>query len=101
MCLNRDLFSTYEPCNGRIILIGNNVICDVIGKGTMQIKMYNGIMRALINARHVLDLKKNLISLDTLEAPECKYTIENDVMKVFKSVLVVMKTCRSSSLFFL
>ena len=66
----------------------------------MQIKIYDGILRTLNNARHVLDLKKNPISLDTWEALECKYTIENDVMKVFEGALVIMKTCRSSSLFF-
>ncbi|CAL9127782.1 unnamed protein product, partial [Musa textilis] len=54
--------------------MGNNAACDVIGKGTIRIKMHDGIVRTLTNVRHVPDLKKNLISLGTLEALGCKYT---------------------------
>ena len=35
MCPNNNLFFTYESCNGRIVLIRNNVICNVIDKGTV------------------------------------------------------------------
>ena len=35
MCPNRDLFSTYESCNGGIVLMGNNAACDVVGRGTI------------------------------------------------------------------
>jgi len=101
MCPNRDLFSIYESCNGGIVLMGNNVACDVVGRGTIRIKMHDGIVRTLTNVRHVPDLKKNLISLGTLEALGCKYTAEGGVMKVSRSALVVMKACRSGSLYIL
>ena len=35
MCLNRDLFSTYEPGNGGFVLMGNNDIYDTIRKSTV------------------------------------------------------------------
>ena len=101
MCPNRDLFSTYESCNGGIVLMGNNAACDVVGRGTIRIKMHDGIVRTLTNVRHVPDLKKNLISLGTLEALGCKYTTEGGVMKVSRSALIVMKACRSGSLYIL
>lgn len=101
MCLNRDLFSTYELCNASIILMGNNVICEVIGKGIVRIKIHDGIMSTLTNVKYVPNLKKNPISLDTLETLGCIYTIENGVMKVFKGALLVMKTCRFGSLYVL
>ena len=101
MCPNRDLFSTYESCNGGIVLMGNNAACDVVGRGTIRIKMHDGIVRTLTNVRHVPDLKKNLISLGTLEALGCKYTAEGGVMKVSRSALIVMKACRSGSLYIL
>ena len=58
MCPNRDLFSTYESCNDEIVLIGNNVVYDVVGRGTIRIKMHDGIVRTLTNVRHVPDFKK-------------------------------------------
>ena len=33
MCPHRNLFSTYEPCNGEIILMDNNIVCDIVSKG--------------------------------------------------------------------
>jgi hypothetical protein len=42
MCPNRDLFSTYETYNGGVVLIGNNVVCNVEGKSTVRIKMHDG-----------------------------------------------------------
>ncbi|XP_065044048.1 retrovirus-related Pol polyprotein from transposon TNT 1-94 isoform X1 [Musa acuminata AAA Group] len=101
MCPNRNLFSTYESCNGRIILMGNNVACDVVGRDTIRIKIHDGIVRTLTNVRHVPNLKKNLIFLGTLKALGCKYTAEGGVMKVSRSALVVMKACRSGSLYIL
>ena len=63
--------------------------------------MHYGIVRTLTNVRYVLDLKKNLIALDILEAFACKYTVKNSSMKVSKDALVAMKTCRSGSLYVL
>lgn len=100
MCHNRDLFS-YESVDGGNVLMGNNVPCKVIGKGTVQIKMHDGIVRVLTDVRHVPDLKKNLISLGTLESMGCKYTAEGGVLKVLRNALVVMKACRSGRLYIL
>ena len=81
--------------------MGNNAQCKAIGKGTIRIKMHDGMIRTLTNVRHVPDLKRNLISLGTLESLGCKYTIEGRVLKVFKGALVLMKANRSGSLYVL
>jgi len=76
MCPHRDWFTTYESVNYGVILKGNNSQCKVLGKGTIQIKIHDGMIRTLTNVRHVLDLKRNLISFVTLEYLRCKYTAE-------------------------
>lgn len=48
--------------------MGNNMACKTVGMGTVQVKIHNGIVRTLSNIRHVPDLKKNLISLGTLDS---------------------------------
>ena len=76
--------------------------------------MYVDIVRTLTNVRHVLDWKKNLtnvrhvldsiknlIYLGMLETLGCKCTTENGIMKVSKGALVIMKACRSDSLYIL
>ena len=71
--------------------MGNNASCKTIGMGTINIKMYDGIVRTLSNVRHVPDLKKNLISLGTLDSNGCKYTAEGGVIKISKGILLLRK----------
>nr|GEU84370.1 retrovirus-related Pol polyprotein from transposon TNT 1-94 [Tanacetum cinerariifolium] len=55
----------------------------------------------ITGVRHVSDLKRNPISLSTLEANECKYSGESAVMKIFKGALVLMKAIQSGGLYVL
>ena len=91
MTPNRDWFSTYEPMHKGAVLLGNNASCKVAGIGTVRIKMFNGVVRTLGDVRYVPDLKRNLISLSTLDAKWYKYTGEGGVLKISKGALVMMK----------
>ncbi|KAF3651285.1 hypothetical protein FXO38_16692 [Capsicum annuum] len=99
MCPNKDLFSTYDPAKGGVVLVGNNVARKIVGTGTVRIKMYDGIVRTLRNIRCVPKLKKNLISLGTLESLGCKYTGKCGVLEVSRGGLVVMKARKSGTLY--
>ena len=91
MCPNRDWFTTYQPIEGGVVLMGNNISCKVVGIGSIRIKMHDGVVRTLTNVRHILDLKKNLISLGTLDSQGCKYCTEGGVLRVCKGSLIVIK----------
>ncbi|OIT31598.1 hypothetical protein A4A49_37150 [Nicotiana attenuata] len=79
--------------------MGNNVACKVIEKGTIRIKMHDGVVRTLTDVRYVPDLRKNLISLGALESLGCKYIGEGGVLKVSHGALVIMKAHRFGSLY--
>ena len=91
MCPNRDWFTTYQPIEGGVVLMGNNISCKVVGIGSIRIKMHDGVVRTLTNVRHILDLKKNLISLGTLDSQRYKYCAEGGVLRVSKGSLIMMK----------
>lgn len=97
MCPNRDSFLTYEIMSKGAVLMGNNVSCKIAGIGTVKIKMFDGVVRTLVDVRHVPDLKRNLISLSTLDSKGYKYTGEGGVLKVSKGALVVMKGHKRSA----
>ena len=40
---------------------------QIVGIGSVQIKMHDGIVRTLTDVRHIPDMIKNLISLSTLD----------------------------------
>ena len=91
MCPNRDWFTTCRSIDGDVVLIGNNMSCKVIGIDTVRIKIHDGVVRTLTEVRHILDLKKNLISLGILDSQGCKYSAEGGVLKVSRGALVVIK----------
>ncbi|GJR33042.1 retrovirus-related pol polyprotein from transposon TNT 1-94 [Tanacetum coccineum] len=68
MTPHQSWFSTYESFNGGNVYMGNHTICTVIGKGNIQVKILDGGVRTITGVRYVPDLKRNLISLSTLEA---------------------------------
>ena len=59
--------------------------------------MFNGIVKTLGDIRHVPDLKRNLISLSTLDTKGYRYTSEGKVLKISKGSLVVMKGQRKTA----
>ena len=73
------------------VLMENNAICKVVGIGTIKVKMFDNVVRTLMDVRHVPDLKKNLISLGTLDSNGFRYKSENGIMIVLKGVMIMMK----------
>ncbi|KAG8483366.1 hypothetical protein CXB51_022321 [Gossypium anomalum] len=67
------------------------------GVGTIKVKMFNRVVITLSDVRHVPELKRNLISLSTLDSKRYKYTAESGVLKISKGSLVVMKGQRKTA----
>ncbi|PHT54087.1 hypothetical protein CQW23_08549 [Capsicum baccatum] len=99
MCPSREWFTIFESVGGGVVLMGNNTPCKVLGKGTVQIRMHDGVVRTLTDVRYVPNLKKNLISLGTLKSLGCKYTGEGGVLKVSLDALMIMTGHRSITLY--
>jgi len=101
MCPHKDWFSTYDPVDSIVVHMGNNAQCNATGVGTVKIKTHDGVVRTLSNVRHVPDLKRNLISLGTLESKGCKYSAEGGVLKVSKGNRILLKCLMQGSLYVL
>ena len=72
-------------------MMGNDASCRVIGMGNIKVKMFDSVIRMWCDVRHVPDLRKDLISLGTLDSNGFSYKYANGVMKLSKGVLTVMK----------
>jgi hypothetical protein len=92
-------FNTFKSCNAGIVLLGNDARCKAIGQGTIKVKMFDRIVRILTNVKYVPDLKKNLISLGTLDSMGYGYSTKNGVMKITKSVIMIMKGNKIGNLY--
>ncbi|KAH9696615.1 hypothetical protein KPL71_023232 [Citrus sinensis] len=101
MCPNKNLFTNYETCDGGIVVMGNDSSCRVVGRGSIRLKMFDGMIRELRDVRHVPDLKRNLISLGMLDKIGCLVELELGILKVLKGSMVVMKWNMSNGLYVL
>ena len=81
--------------------MGDDHPCNVEGMGTVRIKMDNGIVRELKEVRYVPQLKRNLISVGTLEALGLVVSIRDGILKMTKGSMVVMKGVRWGNLYYL
>ena len=81
--------------------MGNNVICKVVGKGIIRLKTLDGMTRQLVDVRHVLDLKNNLISLGKLYKMGCLVKLESSTLKAMRGSMVLMKGSLSNGLYVL
>ena len=68
MCPKREMFLNFKEFNGGVVYMGNDSTCKMMGIGSVQIKMFDWVIRKLNDVRYVPDLKKNLISLGVLDA---------------------------------
>ncbi|RDX89779.1 hypothetical protein CR513_28456, partial [Mucuna pruriens] len=55
--------------------------------------MYYDVVRTFCEVRYILDLRKNLISLGTLQVNDFNYKMygDSDTLRVFKGALTMMK----------
>ena len=91
MCIRRDWFSSYQEVNGEKVLLGNNMSCSVVRIGIVAINMFDGMTITLKEVRHVPNLKRNIISLGTLDESSYSFKVGNGKLTIFKGVMVVMK----------
>ena len=101
MYCNREMFLDFKELNGGVVYMGNDSTRKMTGIGSVQIKMFDGVIRKLNDVRYVPDLKKNLISLDVLDASGYRIILEGGNLKVARGALVAIKGISRGISFFL
>ena len=79
--------------------MGNGIPCKTVGVGSIRIRIFDGIVRELIDVRYVPELKSNLISLGVLDSCGYRYTGQGGALTLSKGNLVVMKAIKVDNLY--
>ena len=95
----REHFDTYQPCEKGTVNMANGTQSRIAGVGTVRIRMFDGVVRTVTGVRHVPGLKRNLISLGTLDARGYRYSSQGGALKVSKGAMVVLKGEMSGGLY--
>ena len=53
--------------------MGNDQPCKIEGIGFVKIQMFDKVLRALTEVRFILDMRKNLVSLEMLDTNGLKW----------------------------
>ena len=75
--------------------------CKTVGIGSIQIRMHDGVIRTLTEVHHVLESKKNLISVRVLDSKGFKCSVEGGVMEIRKGPSMVMRGIKKGNLYIL
>ncbi|XP_019057165.1 PREDICTED: uncharacterized protein LOC109116374, partial [Tarenaya hassleriana] len=100
MCFNKEWFFNFEELDGGVVYMGNNDALQATGIGSIRLRCHDGTTRILTEVRYVPNLKKNLISLGTLESKGYTVTIRDGILKVVSGALVVLKGVRKNNLYY-
>jgi len=101
VCPNSDWFSNLENLDGCFVIMGDDRLCDMEGIGTVQIKMFDGMVRKLKEVRYVPQLKRNLISVGALKTLDFEVSIRYGVLKMIKGSMVTLKGVHRNNLYYL
>ncbi|VFQ74038.1 unnamed protein product [Cuscuta campestris] len=94
----KEKFDTYQTCDGGAVNMENGARSKIAGVGTVQVLMFDGMVRTLTGVKHVLGLKGNLISLGALDLEGYRIFAQGGVLKISKGAMVVAKGILSKGL---
>ncbi|KAH9659867.1 hypothetical protein KPL70_024018 [Citrus sinensis] len=101
LCPDKILFYKYEAVDGGRVLMGNNNVCNIVGVGSVKIKMFDGTIRSLHDMRHAPRLKRNLISLGMLDNLRYFFKSRSGGLEIRKGTELVMKRVKENGLYVL
>ena len=81
--------------------MGDDHPCSMEGVGTIRIRMFDGMVRELKGVRYIPQLKRNLISVGTLEASGMVISVRDGDLRMIRGSMVVMKSVRRGNLYYL
>ncbi|GKC80997.1 retrovirus-related pol polyprotein from transposon TNT 1-94 [Tanacetum coccineum] len=90
MMPKRDFLFDFKEFNGGIVLLGDNRACSIMGTGKVRVQMKDDSSFVLENVRYIPELKRNLISLGTLDREGYTVKLQNGRVKVIKGSLMVL-----------
>ncbi|GJS90427.1 retrovirus-related pol polyprotein from transposon TNT 1-94 [Tanacetum coccineum] len=90
MMPKRDFLFDFKEFNGGMVLLGDNRACSIMGTGKVRVQMKDDSSFVLENVRYIPELKRNLISLGTLDREGYTVKLQNGRVKVIKGSLMVL-----------
>ncbi|GJT58860.1 retrovirus-related pol polyprotein from transposon TNT 1-94 [Tanacetum coccineum] len=89
-----DIFFDFLECDRGSAQLGDNKECKIKGIGKVMVQLKDGSSFVLHNVRYILELKRNLISLGTLEKEGYTVKLQSGKVKVINGSRVILSGIR-------
>lgn len=73
-----------------------NTTCKIISIGTVNVKMFDAVVKELTQVKYVCNFKRNLISLGILYQIVFAIKGEKGTLKIIKSLMVIMESSKNN-----
>lgn len=97
MCPHKKFFKNLVMKDLGSVQMGDDRPCQILGEGSIVLKLEDGSEFQLNNVRYVPGLKRNLISLGTFESAGYTVSLKNGKAKIINGSRVVLSGTRSSN----
>ena len=91
VCFDGEFFKTYHKSSGGSVTLGNDSVAQVLGIGDVELKMTSGETLILKDVRHVLEVRRNLVSGSSLVQQGYKVVLESNKVVITKNNLFIGK----------
>ena len=99
VCPKREWVASFEKLDRGLLTFGEGHTFHIEGISIVRIKLFDRMIRELKDIRYVPQLKKNLISVETLKAQGLRGTLGEGVLKMSSDSLIVLKGIRRNNLY--
>ncbi|GJW05065.1 retrovirus-related pol polyprotein from transposon TNT 1-94 [Tanacetum coccineum] len=89
-----DILFDFLECDGGSVQLGDNRECKIRGIGKVRLQLRDGSSFVLNNVRYIPELKRNLISLGTLEKEGYTVKMQSGKVKVINGSRVILSGIR-------
>ncbi|GJY27382.1 retrovirus-related pol polyprotein from transposon TNT 1-94 [Tanacetum coccineum] len=89
-----DILFDFLKCDGGSVQLGGNRECKIKGIGKVRIQLRDGSSFVLHNVRYIPELKRNLMSLGTLEKEGFTVKLQSGKVKVINGSRVILSGIR-------
>nr|GEW39163.1 retrovirus-related Pol polyprotein from transposon TNT 1-94 [Tanacetum cinerariifolium] len=89
-----DLFFDFMECDRGKVLLGDNKECKIRGIGKVRLQLKDGSSFVLHNVKYISELKRNLISLETLEKEGYIIKLQSGKIKLINGSRVLLSGTR-------
>lgn len=100
MSPHKEWFIDFRREHGTVLFVDNKT-CQIFGSRSILLQMADGCSKTLSNVRYVPDLKRNLISIEALDACDFAVKIDKGAITVIRGAMIIMKGSMKNGLYVL